>query len=195
MRALTWSLDKAPAFSNAKFLIIGLPPSLTQTSIFNTNAYPPLYAHANQLYAQGNSLPDYQERGAQIEEKQGWYSTPQPVAEQKAHVASGGNVARDSEDGLQGMNSARQSLSHARRGSLASNNDYENGVDGALDSYSTNPPQTVADGHQRRASDAASRYSFHSRRGSLNDDATLEGGLARPEKSSRRSASVSGRVL
>lgn len=62
MRSLEWSLNKAPAFSNAKILIIRLPPGLQQQpSVFHTNAYPPSYGFRPASHSGSNrsSLPGY----------------------------------------------------------------------------------------------------------------------------------------
>ena len=55
MRSLSWSLNKAPAMSNSKILIIGLPSGRQQhPSAFHANAYPPSYGFGYG-YGYGNS--------------------------------------------------------------------------------------------------------------------------------------------
>lgn len=103
MRSLTWSLDKAPAFSNAKFLIIGLPPCLQQqASVFHHNAYPPAYGQSGANF-QPNVLSYYHDQsyGSQVDDKESWYAPPQPPQEQIAHGYDGTRVSRDREDQFQ----------------------------------------------------------------------------------------------
>lgn len=58
MRSLSWTLNKAPAISNSKLLVINLPPGMQQqASIFHINAYPPSYGFAP--YPHHGGLPGY----------------------------------------------------------------------------------------------------------------------------------------
>ena len=58
MQSLSWTLNKAPAMSNSKLLIINLPPGMMQPpSIFHANAYPPSYGFAP--YPHHGGLPGY----------------------------------------------------------------------------------------------------------------------------------------
>lgn len=190
MKALSWTIDKAPAFSNAKFLVIGLPPCLHQASVFDANAYPPMYGIGAQPHTEMNSLPDYHARGYQSQdpEKEAWYVPPQAIAEQKVHVASGDDLPQTASDQLQRINSARHSLPPVRRDSLTSNHNYESSDDAVSIAYGAN-------GGNRRASDAASIHSVGSRRGSVANDNSALSGLTRPERSSSKSSRMSGRIL
>lgn len=167
MNSLTWSLDKAPAFSNAKFLIIGLPPCLHQrATTFHENAYPPVYGYAGGTHA--NSLPGYHEEGRDFEgdDKESWYAPPQALDQQKVHVGNEENVARDPEIPLHHVNSAAPSLPSSRRHSLISKQNQDGGF-----------------------SDVASDHT------STVEGEPLEPGLTRPRRSSTRSSKGSGRIL
>lgn len=153
-----------------------------------------MYGFAGQAPMQGNGLPDYHDQGYQnqVNEKESWYAPPQALEEQKVHVASGDVGSRNADDGLQRINSARHSLPPVRRDSLTSTHAYESESDAVSIAYGANPPQSVIHGHERRASDVVS---VHSRRSSVVDSDTFEGGPTRPQRSSSRSSRASGRIL
>lgn len=188
MRALTWSLNKAPAFSNAKILLIGLPPGLQQQpSIFHANAYPPSYGYLGA----GAALPDYHDHGFSQpygDDKADWYAPPQAFGDQKAHMTRNSEdpaLPGEAHEGLERINSRRHSLSHAPRNSR--------------DSYAN-------EGEVDRVSEAyAASVSYVPSDFSLSETvqgrpADLESGLddrmpTRPQRSSSRSSRLSGRAL
>jgi len=185
MKSLTWSLDKAPAFSNAKFLIIGLPPCLhQQASVFHQNAYPPVYGTAGAM--QANGLPDYHDQGYrfQNDDKESWYAPPQALGEQKVHVGNEENIARDADDQLHRINSARHSLPPARRDSL---NTTSNRNDGVSRAYGVDASDNT-DFRSRGPADVAPVHTYTS---DLQDG---ERDLTRPRRSSSRSSRSSGRI-
>lgn len=186
MKSLTWSLDKAPAFSNAKFLIISLPPCLhQQASVFHQNAYPPVYGTIGAI--QPNSLPDYHDQGyrVQTDDKESWYAPPQALGEQKVHAGNEDNIARDPDDQLHRINSARHSLPPARRDSLNTTSDRTDGVSRAYGVDTSDNTALQSGG----PAEAASFYAYNS------DVQDGERGLTRPRRSSSRSSRSSGRIL
>lgn len=185
MKSLTWSLDKAPAFSNAKFLVIGLPPCLHQNaSIFHQSAYPPAYGNAGVI--QANGLPDYHEQ-IQGDTKESWYAPPKVLENQKVHPGNEVNVARDPDHQFHRDNSARHSLQHAFGIVLSPRKEYEReDVDSKVYVMQGEGGDTIGNSKSEvtTAVDSANGR-----------DVDLEQGLMRPRRSSSRSSRSSGRIL